>query len=43
MKEVYEELKLRVVFYEDRDVISASVNDETDDFGGWNDAWFTQP
>ena len=42
MKEIYKDLKLRVLFYEDVDVIAASKEDAADDFGGWNDAWFTQ-
>ena len=42
MKEAYQELKLRILFYEKTDVIAASKDEETDDFGGWNDAWFMQ-
>ena len=41
MKEIYKDLKLRVVFYDDTDVIAASKDDDVDDLGGWNDAWFT--
>ena len=42
MKEIYKDLKLRLVFYEDTDVIAASKEDAADDLGGWNNAWFTQ-
>jgi hypothetical protein len=36
----YEMLMLRIVFYENKDVIALSSEDAADDFGGWNNDWF---
>ena len=38
-KNQYDELILRIVFYENKDVIATS-QDYYDDLGNWNDSWF---
>ena len=41
MKE-YEKMTIKVIFFENNDVITNSKNDAADDLGGWNSDWFTQ-
>ena len=41
MKE-YEKMIIKVIFFENNDVITNSMNDAADDLGGWNSDWFTQ-
>lgn len=33
----YEDLKMKICFYTNHDIIMSSA----DDFGGWNDEWFS--
>ena len=33
---------IKVIFFENNDVITNSKNDAADDLGGWNSDWFTQ-
>ncbi len=37
----YEELVLRIVLYVEPNILATSAEDAADDFGGWNDDWFT--
>lgn len=41
MKE-YEKLDIKVVFFEDKDIITISKNDAADDLGGWDSDWFAK-
>lgn len=41
MKE-YEKMIIKVIFFENNDVITNSKNDAADDLGGWNGDWFTK-
>lgn len=41
-KQEYETLILRIVFYTEQDVITASQGQDPDDVGGWNSDWFAK-
>ena len=38
----YDKIDIKVIFFENNDVITNSKNDAADDLGGWNSDWFTQ-
>ena len=38
----YEKIDIKVIFFENNDVITNSRNDAADDLGGWNSDWFAQ-
>ena len=38
----YEKIDIKVIFFENNDVITNSMNDAADDLGGWNSDWFAQ-
>ena len=38
----YKELAIIVWFFHEADIVTASINESADDFGEWNDNWFTQ-
>lgn len=41
MKE-YEKIDIKVIFFENNDVITNSKKDSADDLGGWNSDWFAK-
>jgi hypothetical protein len=38
----YEKIDIKIIVFENNDVITNSRNDAADDLGGWNSDWFTQ-
>ena len=38
----YEKIDIKIIVFENNDVIANSKNDAADDLGGWNIDWFTQ-
>ena len=38
----YEKIDIKIMIFENNDVITNSKNDVADDLGGWNNDWFTQ-
>ena len=38
----YKNLEIEVVYFQERDMITCSIEDSTDDFGQWNDGWFVK-
>lgn len=38
----YEKIDIKIIVFENNDVITNSKNDSTDDFGKWNDGWFVK-
>lgn len=38
----YEALKIKIIFYLGKNIITDSPNEHVDDLGGWNYNWFTQ-
>ena len=41
--EKYEELKIKITFFFNLDVITYSTSESADDLGEWNNDWFGQP
>ena len=39
--QAYEKIEIKIIFFENNDVITSSKKDSADDFGDWNDHWFT--
>ena len=39
----YEELKIKIIFFFNLDIITNSTSESADDLGEWNSDWFAQP
>lgn len=36
----YELINLRIIFFDAKEIITNSLNENVDDLGGWNSDWF---